>query len=60
MAAQGANLATTMYALGTQEYDEGNKAFAWFTREPWLAGATKMAVATGISYLLLKHRGNRG
>ena len=28
-----------MYALGTQEYEEGNKAFAWFTREPWLAGA---------------------
>ena len=55
MAAQGADLATTMYALGTQEYDEGNKAFDWLTHEPWLAGATKMAVATGFSYLLLKH-----
>ena len=54
LAAQGADLATTMYALGTQRYDEGNKAFAWLTQTPWAAGAVKMAVAAGFSFAMLR------
>ena len=54
MAAQGADLATTMYALGTRRYEEVNPAFDWLTHTPWVAGAVKMAVAAGFSYLMLR------
>lgn len=55
MAAQGADLATTMYALGTNRYDEANNAFDWLTHTPWAAGAVKMAAAAVFSYVMLHY-----
>jgi hypothetical protein len=55
MAAQGADLATTMYALGTKRFDEANASFDGLTHTPWLAGAMKMSVAVGFSYVMLRY-----
>lgn len=51
-AAQGADLSTTMYALGSHTGHEANPAFALFTSSPWLAGAVKMGIAAGTSVAL--------
>jgi hypothetical protein len=53
-AAQGADLATTMYALGRGGYREANPMFGLLSDHPALAGATKMGVAAATSFLLLK------
>ena len=53
-AAQGADLATTMYALGRGGLREANPVFRSLSDHPALAGATKMGVAAATAFLLLK------
>ena len=53
-AAQGADLATTMYALGRGGLQEANPVFSSLSDHPALAGATKMGVAAATAFLLLK------
>ena len=54
MAAHGADLSATMYCLGAQTCREVNPVFAPLTRQPFVAGATKMGVAALSSWLLLR------
>ena len=57
VAASGADLATTMYALGSRTGQEGNVLFAPLVGTPWLAGTVKMGVDAGIAWGLVKlHR----
>ena len=53
-ASQGADLATTMYALGRGGYREGNPVFRSLSDHPALAGATKMGVAAATTFLLMR------
>jgi hypothetical protein len=53
-AAQGADLATTMYALGRGGFREVNPVFRPLSDHPALAGATKMGVAVATQFLLMK------
>jgi len=53
-AAEGADLATTCYALGAGGVHEANPFFAPFTNRPALAGAVKMGAAAATSWMLLR------
>lgn len=54
IAASGADLSTTEYAIGAHKGTEANPAFAPFVGTPWAAGVFKMSVAAGTSWALLK------
>lgn len=54
LAASGADLSTTEYAIGAKQGTEANPAFAPFVGKPWAAGVFKMSVAAGTSWALLK------
>jgi len=54
VAASGADLSTTMYAIGSRTGQEGNPAFAPLVGTPWAAGALKMGIAAGTAWGLVK------
>lgn len=54
MAAQGADLATTFYAIGANKGTEANPILAPLVRYPFAIGAIKMGVAAGTSWALIK------
>ena len=54
LAAEGADLSTTMYVIGARRGTEANPFFAPFVKRPALAGAAKMSLAAGTSWLLLR------
>lgn len=53
-AVSGADLATTMYALGAERGREGNLLYAPFTNRPWATGAIKMGTAAGVALMLTR------
>lgn len=53
VAAEGADLSTTMYCAGAKTCREANPVFAPFVRRPVAAGAFKMGTAAIAAWLLL-------
>ncbi len=56
MSAHGADLSTTMFAIGSGRGREANPFFAPFTKKPIAAGAWKMGLASATSWALLRQR----
>ena len=54
MAAEGADLSTTMYCIGNKTCRESNPIFAPFTTKPILAGSVKMGLSSFFAYALIK------
>jgi len=54
IAASGADLSTTMYAIGSRTGQEGNPLFAPFVNTPWASGVVKMGVAAATAWGLVK------
>ena len=58
MSAEGADLSTTMYAIGANKGTEANPVFAPFTKTPVAAGMFKMGMATLFAGALVRYHQN--
>ena len=52
--AHATDISTTMYCRGARKCEEWNPVLKWAQDEPILFAATKMGVAVGINYALIK------